>query len=156
MPRIFFVISYLLLAAFVALNAQPQPTQCRGIGSLWQHVYNPGRLEVKKLCMAVTGVIAGKVNEHDGDVHIRLKLDSQFEGLLNDGNRAHQGGNLVVEPICDHVVTQPDAVAACEDFHPTIPRFKSGTRVVIVGSYVHDKEHGWMEIHPVVRMTEIQ
>jgi hypothetical protein len=47
MPRIFFVISYLLLAAFVALNAQPQPTQCRGIGSLWQHVYNPGRLEVR-------------------------------------------------------------------------------------------------------------
>ena len=94
--------------------------------------------------------------KHDGDVHFRLKLDSQFAGLLNDGTRAHQGGNLVVEPICDHVVTQPDAVAACEDFHPTIPRFKSGTRVVIVGSYVHDKEHGWMEIHPVVRMTEIQ
>ncbi len=29
-------------------------------------------------------------------------------------------------------------------------------RFMVVGSYVHDKEHGWMEIHPIVRMTEIQ
>jgi hypothetical protein len=94
MSRIFFVISCLLLVAFVALSAQPQPTQCPGIRSLWQHVYHPDWLEIRKLCTAVTGVIASKVNEHDGDVHIRLKLDSQFENLLNDSNRAHQGGNL--------------------------------------------------------------
>ena len=156
MSRIFFVIWCPLLAAVVATNAQPQPTRCQGIHSLWQHVYNPDRLEVRKLCAAVTGVISSKVNEHDGDVHIRLKLDSQFENLLNDGKRVHQGGNLVVEPICDHEVTQADAVAACENFHPMIPRFKSGTRVMVVGSYVHDKEHGWMEIHPIVRMTEIR
>ena len=134
----------------------PQPAQCNGITFLWQHVYNPQRLEVKKSCVTVTGIIASRKPEPDGDLHIRLKLDSQFEGMLNEGNNNHQGGNLVVEPICDHTVSQSDAVAACETFHSAIPRYPVGTRVAVIGSYVLDHEHGWMEIHPVVRITPVQ
>jgi len=134
----------------------PQPAQCNGINFLWQHVYNPQRLEVKKSCVTVTGVIVGRKPEPDGDLHIRLKLDSQFEGMLNDGNKTNQGGNLVVEPICDHAVTQTDAVASCETFHSGIPRYPVGTRVVVTGSEVLDHQHGWMEIHPVVRITQTQ
>ncbi len=147
-----------LIAGVLAapLAAQPEPVQCRGIRFLWTHVYNPQRLEVRKLCAAVTGVVVKSLGESDGDLHIRLKLDSQFTSLLNDGNRTHQGGNLVVEPICDHNVIQPDAIASCATFHSRIPHFRAGTYVVVVGSYVLDHEHGWMEIHPVVRITETQ
>lgn len=143
----------LLPAAFAA----PPPTQsshCRGIKFLWQHVYNPQRLEVQKQCVTVTGVIVTKLSEPDGDLHIRVKLDSQFESMLNDGNKSNQHGDLVVEPICDHNVTQADAVAACASFHSTIPHYPAGTRVVVTGSYVLDHEHGWMEIHPVTRITQ--
>jgi len=66
---------------------------------------------VKKSCVTVTGVIVSRKLEPDGDLHIRLSLDSQFEGMLNDGKKTNQGGNLVVEPICDHTVTQSDAVS---------------------------------------------
>ena len=154
MTKLFLVVC--IVCSFIPANAQPHPVRCRGISFLWQHVYHPDRLEVKERCKAVTDVIDHRRSEHDGDLHIQLKLDSEFENLLNDGNRQHQGGNLVVEPICDHTVTQKDAKAACADFQSRIPHFPNGTRVTVVGSYVLDHEHGWMEIHPVVRITEIQ
>jgi hypothetical protein len=149
----FLLVVFCLARSVLPANAAP--VRCRGIRFLWQHVYHPDRLEVKKMCTGVTGTIVKKLGEDDGDLHIRLKLDSGFEDLLNDGNRQNQGGNLVVEPICDHTVTQEDAKAACSDFQSRIPHFKNGTHVTVVGSYVLDHEHGWMEIHPVVRITEI-
>ena len=66
-------VLHLLPAAFAA----PPPTQsshCRGIKFLWQHVYNPQRLEVQKECVTVTGVIVTRLSESDGDLHIRVKL----------------------------------------------------------------------------------
>jgi hypothetical protein len=120
--------------------------------SLWNHVYHPDRLQVNDPCMTVTGTIVKIKAEPDGDLHIRVNLDPEFNNLLNDANLAGQGGNLVVEPICQGPVTQSDAIAACQDFHQNINIPSVGTHVSITGDYVLDTQHGWMEIHPVTNI----
>jgi hypothetical protein len=118
--------------------------------SLWNHVYNPRRLQVVDQCKTVSGVIESKRVEADGDYHIRLKLDSQFADLVNQANVNGQLGDLVVEPICMNPVKQLDAISACQDFSQDIAIPPVGSHVQVTGSYVLDKEHGsWAEIHPV-------
>ncbi|MFL6400226.1 MAG: hypothetical protein ACJ72J_11700, partial [Nitrososphaeraceae archaeon] len=46
--------------------------------SLWNHVYNPQRLQVVSPCKSVLGIIESKRAEKDGDYHIRVKLDPPF------------------------------------------------------------------------------
>jgi hypothetical protein len=123
----------------------------------WDHVYHPDRLDVKEQCKVVTGVIDEVRSEKDGDYHIRLRLDPGQGDLLNAKNEEVQGGDLVVEPICEHKVTQADAVASCENFAGGVKKPKKGQHVRVAGSYVHDTEagHGWMEIHPAVAITAI-
>jgi hypothetical protein len=122
--------------------------------TLWNHVYNPTRLQVVDKCKSVTGVIESKRVEKDGDFHIRVKLDPQFSNLINSANIQNQFGDLVVEPICVNKVTQADAIAACQNFHQNISIPPIGSHVKITGSYVLDKEHGsWAEIHPVTSIT---
>jgi hypothetical protein len=123
----------------------------------WQHVYHPDRLVVIEQCKVVTGVIDGVRSEPDGDFHIRLALDPGQESLLNEKNMTVQHGDLVIEPICEHPVTQTDAIASCENFAGGVPRPRKGMHVRAAGSYVHDVEggHGWMEIHPAVRIDHI-
>jgi len=127
---------------------------------LWAHVYNPKRLLIVQWCIAVTGTIRSRRAEPDGDDHIRLELDPKFRGLLNAENKAHQRDCLVLEPVCEHAVTQEDAKAACRGYDPgpevrdgTGARWpRAGTRVRVTGAYVLDTErpgHSWMEIHPV-------
>ncbi len=127
--------------------------------SLWEHVYHKQRLVVVERCVSVTGVIKHKKSEADGDEHIQLLLDPGDDALLNDRNLSKQHGALVVEPVCQRAVTQPDAVEACRDFHSDvdIPMQKKA-RVTVLGAYVLDKEanHGWMEIHPVTSITLAQ
>ena len=96
--------------------------------SLLQHVYKPQRLIVKNNCIAVTGTIVdatasqskhqpdGVRHEQDGDSHGWLKVDSQFQNLLNAGNASDEGGNLVFEIVCEFPVTQQDARAACQGY----------------------------------------
>jgi hypothetical protein len=128
--------------------------ECPNLDALWSHVYHPGRLEIQKRCLKVTGEIVRVKTEADGDWHIQLKLDDGQAQLLNEGNLSIQHGNLVVEPICESAVKQEDAQQPCGDLHYNIPRFRKGTHVTVTGSYVHDREHGWMEIHPVSTMME--
>jgi hypothetical protein len=72
--------------------------------ALWNHVYHSHRLIVKQQCVTVTGTIVDATNgkepdgvrhESDGDTHGWLKVDPQFENLLNPGNIHDEGGNLV-------------------------------------------------------------
>lgn len=88
--------------------------------------------------------------DNDGDFHIRLRVDPQFVNMINSANVNGQFGDLVLEPICQNPVTQPDAVAACTNLHQSINIPRTGTHVTVTGSYVHDLDHGgWSEIHPV-------
>ena len=124
--------------------------------SLWNHIYNPSRLQVVDPCKTVSGIIESKRVEADGDYHIRLKLDPQFANLVNAANVKGQFGDLVLEPICMNRVTQLDAISACQNFHQNIDIPAVGSHVQVTGSYVLDKEHGkWAEIHPVTSITKI-
>jgi hypothetical protein len=133
--------------------------------SLWQHVYAgrmgsaQARLKVIQPCLTVTGTIFNAVVEKDGDYHVRVTLDPQFAGLLNEKNMSGQSGHLVVEPICAKKVTQKDTIAegVCNGFQQTIYQTSmKGKRVSITGAYVEDMEHGWREIHPVTSIIVIQ
>jgi hypothetical protein len=135
--------------------------------TLWTHVYHPGRLIVKQQCIAVTGTIVdathgkkhdGVRHEADGDTHGWLKLDSEFDNLLNAGNKSDEDGNLVFEIVCRFPISKkaPDAKTACAGYldHVVLPPVDS--RVRIVGTLVQDTFHAkWMEIHPVTAITVI-
>src|SRR5438309_338229 len=142
----------------------PTPeTPCDPI--LWNHVYHPLRLIVKQQCVTVAGTIvdatAGKKSdgvrhEGDGDTHGWLKVDPEFENLLNAGNISDEDGNLVFEVICRFPVTQKDARSACQGYTDHIVLPPVGSRVRIAGSYVQDTFHAkWNEIHPVTSITVI-
>jgi hypothetical protein len=122
------------------------------------HVYHPDRLVVIERCKTVTGVIDMVRSEPDGDYHIRLRLDPGQGELTNARNELVQGGDLVVEPICEHEVRQADAISACQGFSGGVLRPKRGMHVRVTGPYVLDREanHGWTEIHPAVLIEEIE
>lgn len=141
-----------------------QPTasgQCDD--ALWSHVYHSTRLIVNQKCISVTGTIVDATNgrepdgvrhEADGDTHGWLKVDSQYQNLLNAGNNSAEGGNLVFEIVCKYPVTQADAKAACSNYQNKVTIPPVGSHVRIVGVYVQDTFHAqWMEIHPVTSIT---
>jgi len=142
---------------------QAPETQCDP--SIWSHVYHPQRLIVKQQCVAVTGTIvdatAGKQSdgvrhEADGDTHGWLKVDPEFENLLNAGNLSDEGGNLVFEIVCRFSVSQQDAKTACANYTDQVSLPPVGSHVQIVGTLVQDSFHAqWMEIHPVTRITAL-
>ena len=141
----------------------PQATSCNA--DLWKHVYHPHRLIVKQDCISVTGKIVdatkgkkpdGVRHEGDGDTHGWLKLDPEFENLLNSGNLSDEEGNLVFEIVCKFPVKQADAKTACKGYQADIAIPPVGSHVRIVGTYVQDTFHAqWMEIHPVTSITVV-
>src|SRR5712692_641359 len=93
-----------------ALAAAAKPFVATGCDPLlWKHVYHLQRLQVVETCIAVTGTIHHVKKEADGDDHIQLTLDPQSAGLLNGRNKTAQANSLIVEPVCQGAVTQPDA-----------------------------------------------
>jgi hypothetical protein len=101
----------------------------------------------------VTGTVESARSEPDGDVHLLLKLPASRSALLNDGNLSDTHGDLVVEIICVDTTTQADAESACAHHVNQIAVPSAGERIRISGTYVLDAVHGWMEIHPVSRLT---
>jgi hypothetical protein len=124
--------------------------------SLWNYVYNPGRLQVLDACISVTGTVEEIRKEADGDVHIRFRLDHQFESLLNDKNISRQQGDLVLEPICQGRIRQADAEEPCHLYNGPYFEPEVGQRYQVSGTYVHDADHGWNELHPVTSMQPVQ
>jgi hypothetical protein len=123
-------------------------------GELWSHVYRKSRLHVVESCIAVTGTVRHIKRESDGDDHIQLAVDPEFAKLLNQKNKTAQGNTLVLEPICQGPPMQPDAQAACADFHSVVTIPRAGEKIRVLGSYVQDAGGGgWMEIHPVSTIT---
>jgi hypothetical protein len=126
--------------------------------SLLKHVYHPTRLQMIAPCIEVTGTIVDIKPEADGDDHIQLRIDPQLEDLLNSHNHNDQNNSLVLEPVCQGLVTQTDAIAACRDFHSPVKIPAEGSKVRVLGRFVLDQEadHGWTEIHPVTSITVLQ
>jgi hypothetical protein len=121
--------------------------------SLWRAIYHPYRLHVVAACKTVTGTVDSVRSEPDGDVHLLLKLPSSRSGLLNNGNFSDTHGDLVAEIICVGTVTQVDAESACAGHVNQVAVPSVGERITISGTYVLDADHGWMEIHPVSRLS---
>jgi hypothetical protein len=117
--------------------------------SLWNHVYHSYRLVVHTQCMSVTGEVEDCYSEADGDYHIRIKVDTQYNYMLNSVNLSNEYGELVCEPICVAAITQSDAVAPCQGLVNTVYIPNVGEYVKVTGSYVTDNDHGWNELHPV-------
>jgi hypothetical protein len=120
------------------------------------YVYHPARLQVITACLRVTGTVVRVLTEADGDEHIRVEPDPAFQSLLQPANVNQPGclrGCLVVEPVCEHAVTQADAVAVCAgdpDALHGLPQV--GQHVWLEGRYVLDLQHGaWAELHPLYR-----
>ena len=137
-------------------QAPPQTTAIKCNQSLWDYVYNPGRLQVLDPCISVTGTVEETRKEADWDVHILFRLDQQFERLLNEKNISKQHGDLVLEPICQGKVRQADADEPCSRYNGPYFEPQIGQRYLVSGAYVHDADHGWNELHPITSMQTVQ
>ncbi|HEX5920642.1 MAG TPA: hypothetical protein VFY55_02575 [Nitrososphaeraceae archaeon] len=104
---------------------------------------NAEDLRVLLECQEATGTVMHTKNMDDGDYKFFLKLDPQFEFLVNDKNREETEGFLVVE------IVPPDrniqGVYLPQD----------GERVHLWGAWVTDKPKGWHEIHPTWKVVKL-
>ena len=142
---------YIYSSSIPTINNGPS---CHDPDSINSHIYNPGRLVVQKSCITVSGTVDKVISEDDGDYHLRLRLDPAYGNLTNGANDQYQYGDLVVEIICAHAVTQQDAIAACENYVNSIPVPQEGSHITVSGPYVLDSGHYyWAEIHPVYSLT---
>ena len=136
--------------------ASPRTASRQCDQSLWQYVYNPGRLQVLNPCISVSGTVDEVRKEADGDIHIRFRLDQQFASLLNAKNISRQQGDLILEPICQGKVRQADAEEPCSRYNGPYFEPQIGQRYLVSGAYVRDADHGWNELHPVTSMQPVQ
>ena len=141
----------------VSADASTIPASASGCdASLWNHVYNPSRLQVLDSCMIVTGVIEESDADPDGDQHFLLRLDPGQNRLLERKNAKKKGGDLVVEIVCANPVTIKKARGACPGYVNKIPIPAVGAHVSVTGSFVNDTHNSWTEIHPVALIKPIK
>lgn len=142
-------------ASVIELSPTPA-TSCQSTDQD-RYVYNPDRLKVVTACLRVTGTVAAIRSEADGDLHILLALDAPFSHLLTPANQGVELGDLVVEPVCVHSVTQADAIASCAaDPDPVRSLPGLGWHIWMEGRYVFDEDHGgWAELHPLYRWARL-
>jgi len=120
--------------------------------SLWNHVYDPTRLQQLSPCLSVTGIIDESDANPDGDQHFLLRLDPGQDTLLKKRNQKKKGGDLVVEIVCANPTTMKKARLACADYTNPIAIPALGAHVRVTGTYVIDSHNRWAEIHPVSRL----
>jgi hypothetical protein len=129
-------------------------------------VYLSGRLHLLDRCRTVNGTIDCLKHEPDGDVHLRLRLDPQFTGLLRPANSLQTcadqpGPHLVVEIIPQHkqgILFRDNDADAGGFITPATPA--PGDHITVTGPYVVDTNvlhriiyqgraaENWAEIHP--------
>ncbi|MDP9202965.1 MAG: hypothetical protein M3P26_13695 [Gemmatimonadota bacterium] len=120
--------------------------------SLWNHVYNPKRLNQLAPCLTVTGIITESSIDADGDQHFLLRLDPGQESLVNKRNRKKKCGDIVLEIVCANPTTMKKVKSACAGYTNRIPIAAVGAHVRATGTYVIDSHNGWAEIHPVSKL----
>jgi hypothetical protein len=144
------LLSLLISVASIAAYGQT----CTGSQTLLtKHVYHPDRLVEQKGCVTVKGIVRWKKAQPDGDIHYRLEVTSPGDDWVNKKNI---DGFLVFEPVCMSKIKpkkngqlNKPALAACKGFHQTFKLPNKGDKVEITGIHMLDKDHGWLEIHPV-------
>lgn len=117
------------------------------------YVYRPSRLQLIASCVRVTGTVVSSSAESDGDVHINVRPDPAFVGMLTAANEAEHG-YLIVEPVCRFPPLQAEAIRVCaSDGDPLAGDLPAvGDHVFMEGRYVLDLQHGaWAELHPLYR-----
>ncbi len=120
--------------------------------SLWNHVYNPTRLQKQAPCVSVTGIVEESSVDDDGDQHFLLKLDPGQDALANKRNDKKKSGDLVIEIVCANPAKLKKAKSACAGYTNPIPIAPVGAHVRATGTYVIDSHNGWAEIHPVSKL----
>lgn len=170
MKKLILALFFLVACGTTSVpNPTPSPTgavaSCQ-VTDQDNYVYNPDRLSVQAQCLKVSGEVLAKVQEEDGDFHIRVLLDPQYQNLLTPANQNQCANNdqgvrtcglLVVEPVCVNPVSQQDAISTCaSDPDPLTNLPNVGQHVWMEGRYVFDMDHGgWAELHPLFKW-EIQ
>ena len=117
----------------IAEHESETDEECRD-GNVLDGASNEEDLNVIRECEEAEGEVMHTKNMDDGDYKFLLKLDDQYEFLLNDGNEDDTDGFLVVE------VVPKDRDST---FLPD-----EGDRVHVFGAWVTDEPKGWREIHP--------
>ena len=146
------VFGVLLLTAISSGAQSPRLSADDCDASLWNHVYNPKRLQIVNQCITVTGIVRESTPDEDGDQHFLLKLDPGQSQLLKKRNVTKKNGALVVEIVCANRTKLKKAKAACAGYTNRIPLPAVGSHVRVTGSYVIDTHNGWAEIHPVSQL----
>jgi hypothetical protein len=128
-------------------------------------VYSPGRLHLEDRCVTISGTVDCLKSEPDGDIHIRLRPDSRFIGLLRPANALQTcvdqpSPHLVVEIIPQHPHGLFRTNSADAGGFVTPPAPNPGDHIVVTGPYVIDTNslhrilyqgrpaENWAEIHP--------
>lgn len=122
-----------------------------------QYVYRPARLQAIAACIRITGTIVSSTAEADGDVHISVRLDPEYEALLTEAN-LNEGGTLTVEPVCMFPPLQAEAIRVCASDSDQLPGGLPtvGDHVFMEGRYVLDlQHHAWAELHPLYRWGKL-
>ena len=142
-----------------------QAGQCKW-GPPLAGVYLSGRLRLIDRCRTVSGTVDCSKLEPDGDIHVRLRLDPQYAGLLEPANglqtcAAQTGPHLVVEIIPQHpegALFRTNNADAGGFNDPSMPA--PGDHITVTGPYVIDTNpfhrilyqgraaENWAEIHP--------
>ena len=150
-------LSIVLLSALAARSGEKSSTQSSTgcDASLWNHVYNPSRLQKVATCLSVTGVIEESSADDDGDQHFLLTLDPGQENLVNKRNLKKKGGAIVLEIVCANPTKMKKPKKACAGYTNRIPIPAVGAHVRATGTYVIDSHNGWAEIHPVSKLQGI-
>jgi hypothetical protein len=120
--------------------------------SLWNHVYNPTRLQQLSPCVSATGVVQESTVDEDGDQHFLLELDPGQEALVNKRNQKKKTGALVVEIVCANPALLNKAKASCANYRNSIAKPAVGSHMRVTGTLVIDSHNGWAEIHPVSKL----
>jgi hypothetical protein len=115
--------------------------ECRD-GDVLDGASNAKDLKVLAECQNAIGDVMHTKKMDDGDYKFLLKLDDQYQFLINDHNEEKTDGLLVVE-----VVPKDQDIQSIY-----LP--KEGDKVQVWGAWVTDEPKGWHEIHPTWQVVK--
>lgn len=115
--------------------------ECRG-GDVLDGASNANDLKVLAECQDAIGDVMHTKKMDDGDYKFLLKLDDQYQFLINDHNDEKTDGLLVVE-----------VVPKDQDLQ-NIYLPEEGDKVHVWGAWVTDEPKGWHEIHPTWQVVK--